>query len=182
MLRTICVMFDSTTLDRKPHRDETLSPLGAGADGARYRALGSAGRPRDLWRLRARGVTPERRRVLEVLMLLDHDALLPIEAIELEPNAPQLWIRGEIAWGRDARWPTEAGSLIEFPVSTMRAMGRNWPMGGGGYFRTGRYVKYTGGQPEHNNLLVTCANAMGLSDVTTFGDPAFCDGDLPELT
>lgn len=30
---------------------------------------------------------------------------------------------------------TEHGPLVEFPVSTLRAMGRNWPMGGGGYFR-----------------------------------------------
>ena len=27
------------------------------------------------------------------------------------------------------------GELWEFPVSTWRALGRNWPFGGGGYFR-----------------------------------------------
>jgi polysaccharide deacetylase family protein (PEP-CTERM system associated) len=27
------------------------------------------------------------------------------------------------------------GGILEFPVSTVRALGRNWPMGGGGYFR-----------------------------------------------
>jgi len=53
--------------------------------------------------------------------------------------------------------------------------------GGGGYFRTGRYVQYSGGSPSHNNILVSCANAMGLNEVTSFGDPRFCDGDLPEL-
>lgn len=30
---------------------------------------------------------------------------------------------------------TESGPIVEFPVSTFRAAGRNWPMGGGGYFR-----------------------------------------------
>ena len=27
------------------------------------------------------------------------------------------------------------GSVVEFPVSTLRFLGRNWPVGGGGYFR-----------------------------------------------
>jgi len=27
------------------------------------------------------------------------------------------------------------GSLVEFPVATLPALGRNWPVGGGGYFR-----------------------------------------------
>jgi len=30
---------------------------------------------------------------------------------------------------------TDAGGLVELPVSTWRAFGRNWPVGGGGYFR-----------------------------------------------
>ncbi|MEZ5977140.1 MAG: DUF3473 domain-containing protein [Planctomycetota bacterium] len=34
-----------------------------------------------------------------------------------------------------SRIETRAGSLVEFPVSTVRALGRNLPMGGGGYFR-----------------------------------------------
>lgn len=32
-----------------------------------------------------------------------------------------------------------------------------------------------------NNLMVSLCRAMGLSDVTTFGDPAFCSGGLPGL-
>ncbi|MFT5200000.1 MAG: polysaccharide deacetylase family protein (PEP-CTERM system associated) [Planctomycetota bacterium] len=31
--------------------------------------------------------------------------------------------------------PNGAGSIIEFPVATYPLMGRNWPVGGGGYFR-----------------------------------------------
>jgi polysaccharide deacetylase family protein (PEP-CTERM system associated) len=30
---------------------------------------------------------------------------------------------------------TERGSIVEFPVSTVPMFGRNWPVGGGGYFR-----------------------------------------------
>jgi polysaccharide deacetylase family protein (PEP-CTERM system associated) len=30
---------------------------------------------------------------------------------------------------------TPRGSILEFPVATWRALGRNWPVGGGGYFR-----------------------------------------------
>lgn len=50
---------------------------------------------------------------------------------------------------------------------------------GGGYFRTGRFLKFDGTVP-HNNLLVSCLNAMGLPD-TTFGNPAYCSGPLAGL-
>jgi hypothetical protein len=52
--------------------------------------------------------------------------------------------------------------------------------GGGGYFKTGRYLQYKD-QP-HNNLLVSVCNAMGLADVTTFGIPELCTGPLAGLT
>jgi len=54
--------------------------------------------------------------------------------------------------------------------------------GAGGAFRMGRSLKY-GGAPAkafHNNLLVSCMNAMGVS-ATTFGDAAYCTGALPDL-
>lgn len=34
-----------------------------------------------------------------------------------------------------SRIPAAGGEIVEFPVSTVRLLGRNWPMGGGGYFR-----------------------------------------------
>jgi polysaccharide deacetylase family protein (PEP-CTERM system associated) len=34
-----------------------------------------------------------------------------------------------------SRVATERGSIVEFPVSTFPIAGRNWPFGGGGYFR-----------------------------------------------
>jgi hypothetical protein len=52
--------------------------------------------------------------------------------------------------------------------------------GGGGYFKMGRYLQYTD-QP-HNNLLVSICHAMGMTDVTTFGIPELCTGELSGLT
>ncbi|MBL8860666.1 MAG: DUF3473 domain-containing protein [Planctomycetes bacterium] len=34
-----------------------------------------------------------------------------------------------------SRVEVAGGSILEFPVATRRALGRNWPVGGGGYFR-----------------------------------------------
>jgi hypothetical protein len=50
----------------------------------------------------------------------------------------------------------------------------------GGALRTGRYLKYDNTVP-HNNLLVSICNAMDLPD-TSFGNPAYCTGPLPNLT
>jgi hypothetical protein len=51
---------------------------------------------------------------------------------------------------------------------------------GGGALRSGRLVTYSPQQP-HNNLLVSLANAMG-TNITTFGNPAYCTGPLSNLT
>lgn len=51
----------------------------------------------------------------------------------------------------------------------------------GGYFKTGRLVTAQKGIAQ-NDLLVSIANAMGLSDVTMFGNPAYCKGPLVGLT
>lgn len=50
---------------------------------------------------------------------------------------------------------------------------------GGGYFRTGRFLRY--GDVPHQNLLVSLANAMGVP-IDSFGHPAHCTGPLAELT
>jgi hypothetical protein len=49
----------------------------------------------------------------------------------------------------------------------------------GGYFKTGRWLKYAG--EPHGNLLVSLLNAMGVP-VTTFGKPEWCTGPLARLT
>jgi hypothetical protein len=51
----------------------------------------------------------------------------------------------------------------------------------GGFFKTGRYLKYPAGT-KHNDLLVSLCNAMGLAEQKTFGNPAYCTGPLARLT
>jgi hypothetical protein len=46
----------------------------------------------------------------------------------------------------------------------------------GGALNTGRLLSFSPAQP-HNNLLVTIANLMG-TNITTFGNPAYCTGAL----
>ncbi|HVZ75367.1 MAG TPA: DUF1552 domain-containing protein [Polyangia bacterium] len=57
-----------------------------------------------------------------------------------------------------------------------------WMLAGGvgGSMRMGRFLQYNA-QP-HNNLLVSVANAFGLSDVKSFGDQSVCTGALGNLT
>ncbi len=52
--------------------------------------------------------------------------------------------------------------------------------GGSSYFKMGRSLQFK--DLPHNNLLVSLCNAMGLSDVKTFGIPGVCTGPLPGLT
>jgi hypothetical protein len=51
-------------------------------------------------------------------------------------------------------------------------------MGGGWYFRTGRYIQYQ--SASHNDLLVSVLNALGV-DATTFGQADICHGPLANL-
>jgi hypothetical protein len=51
--------------------------------------------------------------------------------------------------------------------------------GAGGYLKMGEYIEFAGEVP-HNNLLLTLAHAMGMSD-QSFGDPAYCSGPLSEI-
>ncbi len=46
----------------------------------------------------------------------------------------------------------------------------------GGAFKSGRLLSFSPQKP-HNNLLVTLANLMG-TNITTFGNPAYCTGPL----
>jgi hypothetical protein len=51
---------------------------------------------------------------------------------------------------------------------------------GGGYLRTGRYLKFD--EPAHNDLFVSVLHATGAEDVKCFGVPEICKGPLPGLT
>jgi hypothetical protein len=48
----------------------------------------------------------------------------------------------------------------------------------GGHFQTGRFLQYGGN--FHNDLLVSLCNAMDVP-ATSFGNPAYCTGPLPNL-
>jgi hypothetical protein len=51
----------------------------------------------------------------------------------------------------------------------------------GGYFKTGQAVTMPAGTPQ-NRLLLSLCHAMGLTDVTTFGNPKFCTaGPIAEI-
>ena len=49
----------------------------------------------------------------------------------------------------------------------------------GGVFRTGRFLTYD--YAYHNDLLIALLNAFGVA-TTTFGNPSWCRGPLPNLT
>ncbi len=51
----------------------------------------------------------------------------------------------------------------------------------GGYLKTGQAVNMPAGTP-HNRVLLSLCHAMGMTDVTTFGNPKFCtDGPIKEI-
>lgn len=49
--------------------------------------------------------------------------------------------------------------------------------GGGGHFKTGKFLQI---DRNHNDLLVSLCNSMGLQE-TSFGNPAYCNGPLREI-
>lgn len=53
-------------------------------------------------------------------------------------------------------------------------------IGGGWYFDTGQYKKYS--REPHGKWLVSLCHAMGLTDVQTFGEPDSSRGPLPGIT
>ena len=51
--------------------------------------------------------------------------------------------------------------------------------GGAGPFKMGRYIRF--GETPHNNFLLSLCHAMGLEQETSFGNPAYCTGVVPQL-
>jgi len=104
------------------------------------------------------------------------------------------WHSGEINYlfdRLDAVQEVGGGTMLDSTVilwgnelgvgNTHTYMNIPWVLAGGtSYFKSGRYLQYKD-QP-HNNLLVSICHAMGMSDVTTFGIPELCTGDLLGLT
>jgi hypothetical protein len=58
--------------------------------------------------------------------------------------------------------------------------------GGGGYFRTGRMLDFSNAPVRgFSNMLISCWQYMGYTDVTTWGEPLLLPdgpGPLPGLT
>ncbi|HEY8924568.1 MAG TPA: DUF1552 domain-containing protein [Polyangia bacterium] len=52
----------------------------------------------------------------------------------------------------------------------------------GGKLRAGRFIDYGSKPCDNNQLLVSLANLMGATDLTSFGDPSGATGPLPNLT
>lgn len=78
-------------------------------------------------------------------------------------------------------WVTEIGESRQHALTNIPFLLAG---SAGGVFRTGRFVDYLangGSARQHNDLLVTIANAMGTDD-KTFGDPQYSTGALPSLT
>lgn len=88
-----------------------------------------------------------------------------------EPDGSTLLDNTLIVWVTEvAEGPSH--SFYDMPFLTLGSAGGAW--------RTGLHVDYDNAR-AHNDLLVTIAQAMGLADVTTFGDPAYVRGPLGEF-
>jgi hypothetical protein len=75
-------------------------------------------------------------------------------------------------------WGTEIGESTSHDLTMMPYMLAG---SGGGKLQTGRVVDYGSSLKDNNQLLVTLAQVMGASEVTSFGDASGATGDLPDL-
>ncbi len=105
---------------------------------------------------------------------------------------------------RLAAVPEGDGTMLDNTlVVTACALGENWLHGNrncpvvlagrsGGYVQTGRYLRFGNyatesaspaahGGRNHNDLLISMCHAVGLTDVSTFGEPSFCTGPIEEI-
>ncbi len=76
-------------------------------------------------------------------------------------------------------WATEIGESTRHALTTMPYV---FAGGASGRIRPGRFIEYSGRERDSNQMLVSMAHAMGLEDLTSFGDPSGATGPLPGLT
>jgi hypothetical protein len=76
-------------------------------------------------------------------------------------------------------WATEIGESTQHDLTLMPY---TLAGGAGGKIRTGRFVDWGNTRYDNNQLLVSIAHAMGLDDLTAFGDESGATGPLPDLT
>jgi hypothetical protein len=76
-------------------------------------------------------------------------------------------------------WATEIGESTQHDLTTMP-----YVLAGsaGGKIKAGRFIDYGSSKKDNNQMLVSIANAMGATDVTSFGDASGKTGPLPNLT
>ena len=76
-------------------------------------------------------------------------------------------------------WATEIGESTMHDLTLMP-----YVLAGsaGGKIKAGRFIDYGSSKKDNNQMLVSIANAMGASDVTSFGDASGKTGPLPNLT
>ncbi|HEY6727184.1 MAG TPA: DUF1552 domain-containing protein [Polyangiaceae bacterium] len=75
-------------------------------------------------------------------------------------------------------WGTEIGESTTHALTTMPYLLAG---GAGGRIQTGRFIDYGGNEQDNNQMLVSIAHALGVDDLTSFGDPSGTPGPLPSL-
>lgn len=75
-------------------------------------------------------------------------------------------------------WGTEIGESTTHALTTMPYVLAG---GAGGRIQTGRFIDYGAGEQDNNQMLVSIAHALGVDDLTSFGDPSGATGPLPGL-
>jgi hypothetical protein len=75
-------------------------------------------------------------------------------------------------------WATEIGESTSHDLTLMPYMLAG---SAGGKIKAGRLLDWSSNRQDNNQLLVSLAQAMGASDVTSFGDPSGKTGTLPNL-
>jgi hypothetical protein len=75
-------------------------------------------------------------------------------------------------------WATEIGESTQHDLMMMP-----YVLAGsaGGRIRAGRFLDFSNNRRDNNQMLVSIAHAMGVMDLTSFGDPSGATGPLPGL-
>ncbi len=75
-------------------------------------------------------------------------------------------------------WATEIGESTQHDLTMMP-----YVLAGsaGGKLRAGRFLDFSSNRRDNNQMLVSIGQAMGATDLTTFGDPSGATGPLPML-
>lgn len=76
-------------------------------------------------------------------------------------------------------WASEIGESTTHALTTMPYVLAG---GAGGRIRSGRFIDYGSRERDNNQMLISIAHAMGVDDLTEFGDSSGQMGPLPNLS